>query len=141
MAANQSTSISVAEARAYILRHFAPLPPEPTPLHEAVGRVLAAPVVSGLTIPPFANSAMDGYAVRAADVVDATPAVPARLRVVGNVAAGYVAGATVAPGTAIRIMTGAPVPPGAASATPTTTRSCTSASSTTPTATTTPRSG
>src|SRR5438270_517343 len=69
MAANQNTSISVAEAREFILRHFAPLPPEPTPLGEAGGRVLAAPVVSGLTIPPFANSAMDGYDVRAGETV------------------------------------------------------------------------
>jgi molybdopterin molybdotransferase len=113
MGTGEVTSISVAEARAYILAHFAPLPPEPTPLAEATGRVLAEAVVSPLTIPPFANSAMDGYAVRAADVAGATQARPARLRVIGNVAAGYLAGMSVAPGTAIRIMTGAPVPAGA----------------------------
>jgi molybdopterin molybdotransferase len=113
MTTTQRTSITVAEALDYILGHFAPLPPEPTPLHEATGRVLAAPVVSALTLPPFANSAMDGYAVRAADVAGATSAAPAELRVIGYVAAGYVAGRTVAPGTAIRIMTGAPLPEGA----------------------------
>ena len=113
MSTREVTSISVAEARAYILSHFAPLPPEPTPLAEAGGRVLAEAVVSPLTIPPFANSAMDGYAVRAADVAEAMLDAPARLRVVGNVAAGYVAGMEVAPGTAIRIMTGAPLPAGA----------------------------
>jgi molybdopterin molybdotransferase len=113
MSTEQRTSISVAEALDYILGHFAPLTPEPTPLAEATGRVLAAPVVSPLTLPPFANSAMDGYAVRAADVARATPEGPARLRVTGYVAAGYEATAALEPGAAIRIMTGAPLPPGA----------------------------
>ena len=109
----QLTSIGVDEALAYILGHFAPLPAEPTPLLEATGRVLAAPVVAGLTLPPFANSAMDGYAVRAEDVAGASLDAPARLRVIGDVAAGAVGDRPVTPGTAIRIMTGAPVPPGA----------------------------
>src|SRR5690348_4912581 len=113
MTTTQRTSITVAEALDYILGHFAPLPPEPTPLAEATGRVLAAPVVAGLTLPPFANSAMDGYAVRAADVVGATRGAPARLQVIGYVAAGYTPGLSVTPGTAVRIMTGAPVPDGA----------------------------
>jgi molybdopterin molybdotransferase len=106
-------SITVGEALAYILSHFAPLPPEPTPLAEADGRVLAEDVTSDIDIPPFANSAMDGYAVRAAATQDATRAAPRPLRVIGNVAAGYVAGATVGPGEALRIMTGAPLPDGA----------------------------
>jgi molybdopterin molybdotransferase len=103
----------VGEALAYILSHFAPLPPEPTPLAEADGRVLAEDVTSDIDIPPFANSAMDGYAVRAADTQGATRAAPRPLHVIGNVAAGYVAGATVGPGAALRIMTGAPLPDGA----------------------------
>src|SRR5258708_37539021 len=113
MSTSQRTSIGVAEALAYILDHFAPLPPEPTPLAEATGRVLAAPIVSTLTIPPFANSAMDGYAVRAADVAGASLDQPARLHVIGYVAAGYETTTEGTPGAAIRIMTGAPPPPGA----------------------------
>src|SRR5437879_1514071 len=107
------TSITVAEALEAILARCAPLPVEPTPLAEAGGRVLAAPVVSPLTIPPFANSAMDGYAVRAADVAGASLDAPIRLRVIGNLAAGAAPRQPVVPGAAIRIMTGAPVPPGA----------------------------
>jgi molybdopterin molybdotransferase len=83
------------------------------PVLEALGRVLAEKIVSDISIPPFDNSAMDGYAVRSADVADASPETPVRLEVVGSVAAGYVAGAQVQPGTTIRIMTGAPLPAGA----------------------------
>jgi molybdopterin molybdotransferase len=101
--------ISVEEALAEILSHVRPLEPERVPILEALGRVLAEEIVSDINIPPFDNSAMDGYAVRAADVAGA----PARLAVVGSVAAGYVAGARLEPGTAIRIMTGAPLPDGA----------------------------
>ena len=101
--------ISVEEALAEILSHVRPLEPERVPILEALGRVLAEVIVSDIDIPPFDNSAMDGYAVRAADVAG----VPARLAVRGSVAAGYVAGARLEPGTAIRIMTGAPLPDGA----------------------------
>jgi molybdopterin molybdotransferase len=107
------SSITVAEALEYILGHFATLEAEPTPLEDALGRVLAADVRADLDIPPFANSAMDGYAVRAADTVGAGRATPRALRVTGNVAAGYVAAGAVGPGEAMRIMTGAPLPPGA----------------------------
>jgi len=86
-----------------------PLEPERAPILEALGRVLAEEIVSDTDIPPFDNSAMDGYAVRAADATGA----PARLAVKGSVAAGYVAGERLGPGTAIRIMTGAPMPDGA----------------------------
>lgn len=74
----------------------------------ALGRVLAAPQTSAITVPPADNSAMDGYAVRVADV----PAAGVRLPVSQRILAGAV-GATLAPGTAARIFTGAPVPPGA----------------------------
>lgn len=80
---------------------------ERIPLEQADGRVLAAPVVSGLDIPPFDNSAMDGYAVRAADT-----AAGVALRLNGRTAAGDEPGALVA-GTAMRIFTGAPLPAGA----------------------------
>jgi molybdopterin molybdotransferase len=80
---------------------------ETVPLADAVGRVLEEPkVIAAVDVPPFANSAMDGFAVRAAD----TPGV---LRVTGEVAAGAAQLPTVEPGTAVRIMTGAPLPPGA----------------------------
>ena len=105
--------ISVDEARAEILSHVRPLEPERVPILEAWGRTLAEEVVSDINIPPFDNSAMDGYAVCSADVAKATPRSPVSLTVAGHVAAGYVAGTEVVSGTAIRIMTGAPMPAGA----------------------------
>lgn len=83
-----------------------PLGAERVPIAEAAGRVLAAPVVAMIDAPPADSSAMDGYAVREADL-------PGRLRVVGESFAGAGFGGTVEPGTAIRIFTGAPVPTGA----------------------------
>ena len=81
--------------------------PETVPLTDGLGRVLAEPkVIAAVDVPPFANSAMDGYAVRAADT-------PGRLRLAGEVAAGAATLPTVEAGTAVRIMTGAPLPPGA----------------------------
>lgn len=85
------------------------LPVFPVPLRESLGLALAQEVVAAHDLPPFANSAMDGYAVRADDVV----AVPVRLPVVEQVAAGEVPTHKVEPGTAIKIMTGAPLPDGA----------------------------
>ncbi len=105
--------ISVEEALAEILSHVQPLEPERVPILDALGRVLAEEIVSDADIPPFANSAMDGYAVCAADVAAASPESPARLAVTGSVAAGYTARAPLARGTATRIMTGAPLPEGA----------------------------
>ena len=105
--------ISVDEALARILSHVRPLDPERVPILDAQGRVLSEKIVSDIDIPPFDNSAMDGYAVRSADVAGATPSSPVSLTVVGSVAAGYVADMRVEPGTAIRIMTGAPLPDGA----------------------------
>ena len=105
--------ISVDEALAEILSHVQPLEGEQVPILDALGRILAEEIISDIDIPPFDNSAMDGYAVRSADVARATPESPVCLTVVGSVAAGYVAGVRVEPGTAIRIMTGAPLPGGA----------------------------
>jgi molybdopterin molybdotransferase len=80
---------------------------ETVPLADAVGRVLAEPkVIAAVDVPPFANSAMDGYAVRAADT-------PGRLRLAGEIAAGATSLPSVEVGTAVRIMTGAPLPSGA----------------------------
>lgn len=79
------------------------------PVAQAVGAVLADDVVAGEDVPPFANSAVDGYAVRSSDVAT----VPVTLAVVAEVAAGASTDRVVGPGEAIRIMTGAPMPPGA----------------------------
>ncbi len=105
--------LSVERALEIVLRAFHPLPPEETPILESLGRVLAQDVYSEVDIPPHANSAMDGYALLATDTIGASPNNPRRLRVIGNLAAGYVSDQQVVPGTAIRIMTGAPIPPGA----------------------------
>lgn len=101
--------LSVAQARDLVLCDVTPLPPRRVAASEAAGLVLAETVVAGESVPRFANSAMDGYALRAAD----TAAAPVSLRVVGIVAAGQSLWTGVSPGEAARIMTGAPMPPGA----------------------------
>ncbi len=101
--------ISVEEARRRLLAPLAALAAEQVALSDAVGRVLAEDVAARRTQPPFAVSAMDGYAVRAADVAR----VPARLKVVGSVPAGQAYAGAVGRGEAVRIFTGAPVPSGA----------------------------
>ena len=105
--------LSVEEALERILQAFHPLEPERVPILKALGRVLAEDVHADVDIPPHSNSSMDGYAVLAADTAGAGPGTPVRLRVVDELAAGYVTETAVTPGTAIRIMTGAPIPPGA----------------------------
>ncbi len=101
--------LSVEEAQERILATVRVLEPERVPSLEAVGRVLSEEISADRDIPPLTNSAMDGYAVRGADVAQTG----ARLRVVGEIAAGHVSEVTVGPGEALRIMTGAPVPAGA----------------------------
>ena len=100
--------ISVAEALERILAAFEPLPAETVGLAEGLGRVLAEDVVARVTQPPHAVSAMDGYAVRAADVAT----VPVDLRQIGEVPAGSAYQGQVAAGEAVRIFTGAPLPDG-----------------------------
>ena len=82
-------------------------------VRDALGLVLAADIVAGEQVPPFANTAMDGYAVRAADTAGASDATPVRLHVVGDLPAGHAPTVPVGPGEAVRIMTGAPIPTGA----------------------------
>ncbi|MCZ6840557.1 MAG: molybdopterin molybdotransferase MoeA, partial [Alphaproteobacteria bacterium] len=101
--------ILVAEARKRILADLAVMPAEQVGLNEALGRVLAEDVASRRTQPPQAVSAMDGYAVRAADVAS----VPARLNVIGAAPAGTPFEGSVSEGTAVRIFTGAALPTGA----------------------------
>ncbi len=105
--------LSVEAATDLLLSHFHILEPETVPVLETLGRVLAEDVHANEDIPPHANTAMDGYAVLAADTAGATAETPRRLRIIGDLAAGYVSQTVVTQGTAIRIMTGAPVPPGA----------------------------
>lgn len=101
--------LTVEEALAQILARARPLEPERVALDGALGRVLAEPVVSRREIPPWPNSSMDGYAVRAADTVNA----PLMLAVTDRIAAGTVSTRHLAPGEAARIFTGAPLPDGA----------------------------
>jgi len=96
------------DAQAFVLRSCNPLPPVEVDRRDARGLVLAAAVRSTEEVPPFANTAVDGYAVRAADVAD----VPVELRIVGEIAAGAAPDRAVGPGETVRIMTGAPLPSG-----------------------------
>ncbi|MGF1666767.1 MAG: gephyrin-like molybdotransferase Glp [Acidimicrobiia bacterium] len=97
------------DAQRSVLAAIPTLPATRVPVWRASGLVLAEDVVASQNVPPFANSAMDGFAVRHADI----GFTPVTLRVSEDVAAGHVAAGSVAPGTAIRIMTGAPIPDGA----------------------------
>jgi len=105
--------LSVEEASQQLLSHFHVLEPEPVPVLESLDRVLAEDVYADADIPPLDNTAMDGYALRAADTKGAAPESPVELHIVADLAAGYVSEIPVTPGTAIRIMTGAPIPRGA----------------------------
>ena len=106
--------MTVEEARELVFARIARLAAERVALLDALGRVLAEDAASDIDVAPFDNSAMDGYAVRAADLAGASADAPVALDVVAHIAAGDdVAGDVVGPGQAARIMTGAPVPAGA----------------------------
>ena len=102
--------LSIGEAQDRILARVASLPGERVPVERALGRVLAEDLVATRMLPPFDNSAMDGYALRAADL---DVAERAGLPVVGEVRAGAGGLPDLQPGTAVRIFTGAPLPSGA----------------------------
>ena len=104
---------NVDQHLADILSTIEPIAPLDLQLLDAHGCMLAEAVVSEVDLPPFDNSSMDGYAVRVADVANASESSPAKLPVVGDIAAGSQAAYTVQPGLTVRIMTGAPVPTGA----------------------------
>ncbi len=106
----KSDMLSVAEALARISAAFAPLPGETVGLGEALGRVLAEDVAARVTQPPADVSAMDGYAVRAADVARVSEGVPARLELVGRAPACGDYACVLCPGQAVRIFTGSPLP-------------------------------
>ena len=107
------TLLSVDQARARILSHFQSVEAETLRLEWCSNRVLAQDIVAANDLPPFDNSSMDGFAVRAADVTDAIADSPRSLRVVADIPAGSHPTVSLAPGQAARIMTGAPVPAGA----------------------------
>jgi len=105
--------IDLAEARRLLLAACPPREPALLDSAGADGCVLAADVTAPGNVPPFDNSSVDGYAVRAADVAGAGPASPVRLDVLGSVLAGSVADRPVGPGQTWKVMTGAPLPEGA----------------------------
>ncbi len=105
--------IPLADVQAAIFGAVARLEPVEVDLRDALGLVLAEQVTAPEAVPPFPNTAMDGYAVRAADTKGADEGSPVRLRVVGELAAGHPPTVAVGEGEAIRIMTGAPMPDGA----------------------------
>ena len=105
--------LSVAQARERILSHFQPVTTETLPLAECSNRVLAQDILAAIDLPPFDNSSMDGFAVRSADIADATSDAPRSLRVVADIPAGSHPTISLKPGEAARIMTGAATPAGA----------------------------
>ncbi len=105
--------LTVAEASERILAEIRQLDVESVPLRRALGRVCAEDIPATVTMPPWSNSSMDGYAVRSADITPVMKGHPVTLRVVATVAAGEFAPRPLKRGEAMRIMTGAPVPEGA----------------------------
>ena len=102
--------LALEDAIGRILAAIPPGGPELIPLSAAHGRVLLETVVAPIDLPPFDNSAMDGYAVRARDTAGASRDNPVRLKLAGKIAAGETAAAIVEPGCALRIFTGSPMP-------------------------------
>ena len=105
--------LSVEEAREKVLSRIEPLPPLQLPLTDAFGCVAAHDIRSVVDLPEFASSAMDGFAVRAADVAGTSPSDPVEMKVVGRAMIGHRPDATVGMGEAVAIATGAPIPAGA----------------------------
>ncbi len=113
MTGESDEMLRLEDALSRVLDGARPLPLETVTLEDAQGQVLAVPVVATTSLPPWDNSAMDGFAVRSADVADASPDSPVRLRVLGEVAAGHAPDRGITAGSAMRITTGAMVPSGA----------------------------
>ena len=108
-----NAALAAGEAARRILAAISVQPSLRVPLDDSLGSVLAEPVISPLSIPPWTNSAMDGYAARATDVRGASAAEPVRLRVIEQIAAGQFPARTIGAGECARIYTGAPLPDGA----------------------------
>jgi molybdopterin molybdotransferase len=105
--------LSAFEARKAVLETVPVLSTESVDLHGALHRALAVEIIADVDIPPFDNSAMDGFALRSADTISASISQPVKLKLVGEARAGDVRPETLKPGTSVRIMTGAMIPPGA----------------------------
>ena len=110
---HRADMLSVEQALEQVLALVEELPAEDVPLLEADGQTLALEIQAPFAIPSLANSGMDGYAARAADLAGASSERPVLLRIIGQVQAGQLSAQTVTKGTAVRIMTGAPLPAGA----------------------------
>ncbi len=106
----KDTMISVEEARQVVLSRVEPLPVETVSLLEALGRVAAAPATSDIDVAPFAHSAMDGFALKAAQIADASEGFPVQLKVIAEIGAGSVYEGPLAADECVRIMTGAELP-------------------------------
>ena len=105
--------IALGEARAFVLGACMPLEPVRIPLGDALGCVVTEPLVAAELVPPFANTAVDGFAVRSGDTAGASTDAPRRFTVIGTAAAGAPPRLEPGAGQAVRIMTGAPLPAGA----------------------------
>ena len=110
---SDNPALTIAEASERMLAEIRPLAIERVPLRQALGRVLAEDIAATVTMPPWSNSSMDGYAVRSADITPVMTGARVKLRVVGTIAAGDFAKKPLKRGEAMRIMTGAPIPNGA----------------------------
>jgi molybdopterin molybdotransferase len=105
--------LSVTDARKLIIKNFKPLESEQIFLGDAAGRVISEPIKSGIDLPLFPNSSMDGYALRSIDIQDASVDKPVELLVVDDIPAGKISSVEISMGQTSRIMTGAPMPDGA----------------------------
>ena len=105
--------VSASEARRIVLDNLPSLPTETVGLRESLHRSLAVDIIATADIPPFDNSSMDGFALRAADTIGASKGQPVKLRLRGEVKAGDVLTEPLQPGESVRIMTGGMIPPGA----------------------------
>src|SRR5256714_11544559 len=110
---NDPPPLRITEASERMLADIRPLDVEKVALRKARGRVLAEDISATVTMPPWSNSSMDGYAVRSADITPVMTGEKVKLRVIGTIAAGDFAKRPIKRGEAMRIMTGAPVPEGA----------------------------
>ena len=113
MGSGRQPLVQIEDGRSMVLERTRPLDSEAVSLADAAGRFLTEPVASDESVPAFDNSAMDGYAVRSADLGAATAAAPIRLTIAGESRAGHPAAVGIGPGEAIAISTGAVIPDGA----------------------------
>src|ERR1051325_10108779 len=105
--------LELEDAQQQVLSLVHPLEAEALPLSSAIGRFLSEDMTAPLDLPPFDNSAMDGYAVRAEDLTQASPKAPVPLRLIGHVAAGESFAGELGRGECLRLFTGSPLPRGA----------------------------